>query len=286
MLKNDFLRFGQTENIGHRGDLYRKVENTTDSFQSAFHAGADAVEFDVQMTQDGVPVVYHDDVLGGAGFSILNHKPQKAIGDTTYAELTHAYFSQNDVEAALTQRAGQPIQLKLPQNPFIPTLDEILPFIPQGKKLYIELKRPGLFSRHTDNLEEAVVNWVQKNTLAAVIISFNAFSLEKAGQLAPEIPRGLDIDGELSENRVNPRDMADLKSWLKLDYWLPSFERTTQKLVDECHALGLKIVPWIYHANLRQEKQQLRKLLQYGVDGLATNQPKYLARLLQKQSKP
>jgi glycerophosphoryl diester phosphodiesterase len=51
--------------IGHRGSGSNKVtdeflENTMNSFQAAYNRGADYVEFDVQMTQDGVPVIFHD----------------------------------------------------------------------------------------------------------------------------------------------------------------------------------------------------------------------------------
>jgi glycerophosphodiester phosphodiesterase len=51
--------------IGHRGSGSNKVtneflENTMDGFKAAYNRGADCVEFDVQMTRDGVPVIFHD----------------------------------------------------------------------------------------------------------------------------------------------------------------------------------------------------------------------------------
>ncbi|CAM5595997.1 glycerophosphoryl diester phosphodiesterase [Streptomyces avidinii] len=46
--------------VGHRGDPYRVRENTLPSIRSAFARGADAVEIDVRMTRDGVPVLLHD----------------------------------------------------------------------------------------------------------------------------------------------------------------------------------------------------------------------------------
>ncbi|MDT0269314.1 glycerophosphodiester phosphodiesterase [Streptomyces sp. DSM 44915] len=49
--------------VAHRGDPYRVRENTLPSFTSAAEAGADAVEFDVRLTADGVPVVVHDATL-------------------------------------------------------------------------------------------------------------------------------------------------------------------------------------------------------------------------------
>ncbi|MGW6859995.1 glycerophosphodiester phosphodiesterase [Streptomyces xanthophaeus] len=49
--------------VGHRGDPYRVRENTLSSIRSAFARGADAVEIDVRLTRDGVPVLLHDDSL-------------------------------------------------------------------------------------------------------------------------------------------------------------------------------------------------------------------------------
>ncbi|MFJ6720207.1 glycerophosphodiester phosphodiesterase [Streptomyces sp. NPDC091259] len=49
--------------VGHRGDPYRVRENTLNSIRSAFARGADAVEVDVRLTRDGVPVLLHDETL-------------------------------------------------------------------------------------------------------------------------------------------------------------------------------------------------------------------------------
>ena len=49
--------------VAHRGDPYRFRENTIDSLRSALDQGADAVEIDVRLTRDGVPVLLHDATL-------------------------------------------------------------------------------------------------------------------------------------------------------------------------------------------------------------------------------
>jgi len=46
--------------IAHRGNRVRAPENTLESLQQAVSLGADALEFDVRVTRDGVPVVIHD----------------------------------------------------------------------------------------------------------------------------------------------------------------------------------------------------------------------------------
>ncbi|MFD4988789.1 glycerophosphodiester phosphodiesterase [Streptomyces sp. NPDC058374] len=49
--------------VAHRGDPYRVRENTLPSLSSALDHGADAIEADVRVTRDGVPVLLHDATL-------------------------------------------------------------------------------------------------------------------------------------------------------------------------------------------------------------------------------
>jgi glycerophosphoryl diester phosphodiesterase len=57
--------------IAHRGASAERPENTLAAFRRAIAVGADGIELDVQMTGNGVPVVFHDETLrrltGAAG---------------------------------------------------------------------------------------------------------------------------------------------------------------------------------------------------------------------------
>src|SRR5258708_11793081 len=69
--------------IAHRGASAIAPENTLAAFRAAAVSGATWVEFDVSLTKDGRPVVFHDDLLDrttdGTGllaetpFEILTH---------------------------------------------------------------------------------------------------------------------------------------------------------------------------------------------------------------------
>lgn len=52
--------------IGHRGAAGYLTENTLPSLQRAIDLGATWVEFDVRLSQDGIPVVVHDESLSRA----------------------------------------------------------------------------------------------------------------------------------------------------------------------------------------------------------------------------
>ncbi len=49
--------------IGHRGFPQKYPENTLPGLQAALELGADGVEFDVHLSRDGVPVIFHDDTF-------------------------------------------------------------------------------------------------------------------------------------------------------------------------------------------------------------------------------
>ncbi|MGW1026881.1 glycerophosphodiester phosphodiesterase [Streptomyces sp. NPDC002577] len=71
--------------VAHRGDPYRFRENTLPSLRSAIARGADAVEFDVRLTRDGVPVLLHDRTLKRLWG---RDRPVSALSATEVKEIT------------------------------------------------------------------------------------------------------------------------------------------------------------------------------------------------------
>ena len=115
--------------IGHRGASHEAPENTLAAFQMALDAGADGVEFDVQLSKDGVPVVIHDASLQRTG-----------LRDGLVSEFTADELSKVD--------AGSWFNAKFPKqasNAFtretIPALTQVLDLLKDTNGLiYIELK--------------------------------------------------------------------------------------------------------------------------------------------------
>jgi glycerophosphoryl diester phosphodiesterase len=62
--------------LAHRGDTTRAHENTLEAFQAAYTAGASGFEFDVRLSADAVPVIFHNLMIG-----------ERFIADLRYAEL-------------------------------------------------------------------------------------------------------------------------------------------------------------------------------------------------------
>jgi glycerophosphoryl diester phosphodiesterase len=110
------------EIIAHRGIPTEAPENTISSFQRAIELGADAVELDIRLTSDQIPVVYHYFYLEE------NTSASGVIFDFTVEQLRNVkVFCKNNPAAT----AGR-----------ISTLSEILELFCGKIGLVIEMKGP------------------------------------------------------------------------------------------------------------------------------------------------
>jgi glycerophosphoryl diester phosphodiesterase len=116
--------------IGHRGAAAHAPENTIPSFRLAERAGADALELDVHLSADGVPVVIHDpNLLRTAGRELV-------VAQETFARLRDA-----DAGSRFTRDGGRTFPWR-GRGIQIPSLEEVANAFPQ-MPLLIELKVRG-----------------------------------------------------------------------------------------------------------------------------------------------
>lgn len=122
--------------VGHRGNRAHAPENTLVSFREAMALGVDALEFDLHLSRDGVPVVMHDPTL-----------ERTTSGRGPVAALTVAELRQVDAGARFSADGGRSFPFK-GRGVTIPTLGEVLeatgtlPLIIEMK--CIEVARPAL----------------------------------------------------------------------------------------------------------------------------------------------
>ncbi|MGW0189085.1 glycerophosphodiester phosphodiesterase [Streptomyces sp. NPDC003362] len=98
--------------VGHRGAPYHARENTLDSLRTALRLGADAVEVDVRLTRDGVPVLLHDETLKRLWEL---DRPLLALTASELSELTADRVPT--LADALAATDGSRVMLDLPGRP-------------------------------------------------------------------------------------------------------------------------------------------------------------------------
>ena len=112
---------------GHRGYCAKYPENTMISFEAAMDFGVDAIEFDVWLTSDKIPVLIHD------GNALRTCGVNKHVRDMTLAEV-------KELEAAYCDKFGYKFVGK---GITIPTLEELLMYCQENcrdLKLGVEIK--------------------------------------------------------------------------------------------------------------------------------------------------
>lgn len=115
----------QPKLIAHRGAPTVFPENTLAGFGRAIGDGADILETDLWVTADGVLVCHHDATLD----RVTDRRGD--VRELTLAEVKQATVLRS--EYGTFDGAGQ-----------VPTLDELLAFVPPDRGLALELKDPRL----------------------------------------------------------------------------------------------------------------------------------------------
>lgn len=148
--------------VAHRGASRDAPENTIPAFQLAWEQGADAIEADFHLSKDGEIVCFHDaDTKRVAGTQLV-------VRQSTLAEL-----KQLDVGATHGVAFN---------GTRIPTIAEVFATIPQGKKIFIEVKCGA-------EIIPTLLNEIDQSGLTQeqiVVISFNKQVIQQLKIKAPQ----------------------------------------------------------------------------------------------------
>lgn len=274
--------------FGHRGACGYLPENTMPSFELAFEQGADAIEFDVVLTSDSVPVILHDLDLTRTTNISLHPNLAKTIEQVTLAELKQLRVMERypDRRVESAKFSGQ----------FeIPTLRELLanPKF-DGKHLILELKDGkqllanglDLVSAVADDL--AASNW-QERGIKLTVESFE-FAILKNAKTA----FGGEIDFVfLSAKETLPAGRVLLDDDLLAEI-AAEFDGVSvaiemhwdNEFVSRAKAFGLTV--FIYTARVETAQGDVEswfeKLVLSGVDGIFADQPDRLIKTVARLS--
>lgn len=155
--------------VAHRGGAGLAPENTLAAFRNALELQVDAVELDVHLSKDGVPVVLHDpDVSRATG----------AVGEVEALTLVEL----QQLDAAATYK-GADVGMQR-----IPTLAEVLALIQGHSGVQIEIKLRGNKQRYP-GIERQVVETVRHSNMVAetVVLSFDFPTLLEVQRLEPTL---------------------------------------------------------------------------------------------------
>ncbi len=237
-------------NIAHRGASKAAPPNTLAAFIKAAELGADGIEFDVHLSADGVPVVIHDFTVDAT-----------TDGHGCVADLTLAQLKALDAGSSFDSAfAGERI----------PTLAEVLDAVGDRLLLNVELKSTSI---HDSGLERTVLGLIEQHGASdrVLISSFNPFSLRRVRRLAPHIPLGLLYAPDL------PLPLR--RAWLAFlaphEARHPEHTMVNARYMSWARKRGYRVYTWTV-----DEPDEMHRLIALGVDGIITNVPDMLHRVL------
>jgi len=223
--------------IGHRGAAGHLPENTMPSFEKALELGADALEFDVALTRDGVPVVIHDDTLDR---TTNGRGPVEAVSFEETRRLDAG--SWKGVPAAL------------------PSLEQVLAALARRTLLNLEIKATPRRVEIVDACAQAVRD--REATGSVVFSSFDHDALHLLRHLLPSARIGVLCGTADLERAV--RCAAELGA----ENLHPPVVLVSPALVERVHAAGRQL--WTWTAN---SPEIIAKMIALGADGVFSDFP-------------
>lgn len=223
-LPESFLRLPLTHRALHDRAAGR-IENSPSAIRAAVAAGY-GIEIDLQLSADGVAMVFHDETLD------------------RLTDQTGPVNARTAAELGRIRLTGS--------TDTIPTLAEVLALIAGRVPLLIEIKDQSLVMGPTDGrLEAATAEDLKGYTGDVALMSFNPASVAHMARLAPQLARGI------TTSAYDPDDWAPLPAEMCAHFRaIPDYDATLSSFISheapdlarprvaELKAQGAQVLCW------------------------------------------
>lgn len=297
---------------GHRGARGLMPENSLEGFAYALSIGIKFLELDVQLCGDGVIVATHDLHLASHATRYKDGRWLEDVGpDGKRLEIAKMRFTDLQRYDVGGLKAGTEYADRFPDQAFmsrvaIPSLDEVFELVKDfgegDEVLNIEIKTDSTLAHHqarTQEVAEAIASCVKHHGFEERVLlqSFDWPLMEKLAELVPHISRayltlqkpeipdgGKGAQGTVysgspwigsSDFDAHGGSIPAMVAEAKVPIWAPFHKDLTQEDLDLAHSLGLMVNVWTVN-----ETQDIERVISMGVDGIISDYPSRVQRLL------
>lgn len=260
----------------HQGGAWEGPSSTLFAIRGALAAGASGIELDVHATADGVLVVCHDTTVDrttdGTG----------AIADLTLAELraldnAYEWVPGADVTPGL-ESSEYPYRGRAPgDRQFgIATLEEVLEEFP-GTVLNLDIKQTApVVAPYEETLARLLRRFGRTDDI--IVASFLDAATDAFSAVAPEIPTSAGTAAVAAFYQAvvagdEPPPMRHVA--LQVPRKFGELVVIDERFVEAAHRADLAVHVWTI-----EEEAEMEQLCDLGVDGIITDRPSALARVL------
>lgn len=233
-----------TKVIGHRGAAAYAPENTLEGLHTAADMGVEWVEFDVKLTRDTVPILFHDDTLDRT----TNGSGKVALMEYEDLRQLEAGSWFGDSFAGVK----------------IPTLEEAVDvLLSRGLGVNVEIKPCPGREKETAEVVLDVLSQIWDDHDRILISSFSHVALEVARDMAGDWPRGFLMESTWPDN------WADIARYLEASTININGRTINREQVEELvDTLSLPILAYTIN-----DPELARRLQGWGVDSLFSDCP-------------
>ncbi|WP_343744312.1 glycerophosphodiester phosphodiesterase family protein [Chitinophaga sp.] len=271
----------KTDVQAHRGGMGLMPENTVPAMLNAVKLGARTLELDCIITADNKVVVSHDAYMSAEFMrkpdgSDITKEEQKKL-----ALYSMTYDSIRKYDAGTKPHPRFPQQQKMMvHRPLLADLiDSVEAYVKQHhlKPVYYNMETKsspdgdGVYNPTPDVFVERVMAVINQKKIAArvTIQSFDIRTLQVLHKKWPKQKTALLI-GNQQSFATNIAELGFVP-----DIYSPNFKLVTPELIKEAHAKKVQVLPWTV-----DEEADLQQLLSLGVDGIITNYPDRLIKIV------
>ena len=286
---------------GHRGARGDLPENTLDGFNFLFENKISAFETDILISRDLVPVINHDFRLNPAltrnsdGGWIENDDIK--IFDLTYEQLSRFKIGSIDKKSKYGKRFNDQKSLGEINIPKLSDLLELaLNNISDDLIINLEIKSTPVEENLTpspDAMAKLITSEVNKTELKDKVIysSFDWRVLREIKNINHQSSRAYltsELKGKVYDKSPwldfmplydsDSRELPRLIKTLGGEAWHPKHKDINKDMVRISHEEGLPVNVWTVN-----EKYEMLRMIEYGVDGIITDYPLRLKKLCEKE---
>jgi glycerophosphoryl diester phosphodiesterase len=248
--------------FAHRGGGGLIPENTLEAFVYSARMGVDVLELDIHATKDGTLVVHHDQSVD-----------RTTDGRGRVNELTIEAIKRLDAGHVFSTDGGQTFPFR-GRGVTVPTLAEIFDALPE-MTFNIEPKQhaPSIVAPLCALIHE------RKMTSKTIIGSFNQTTLDDFRRQCPEVATSaspLEVSRFLALQKTGIADSyRPPMQALQVPRNLGGLQIVTKDFVEAAHRRNLQVHVWTIN-----ETSEMQRLIEIGVDGIMTDYPDRLLKLL------
>jgi glycerophosphoryl diester phosphodiesterase len=249
--------------IAHRGSSAHAPENTFAAFKRAIDEGADGIEFDVRLSNDGIPVVFHDRTLA-----------RTALRDGEVANYTASELGRMDngswFNEAFPKRARAEFERET-----VKTFEETLGFIKEFKgRIFVELKGAEIA---VEKLSRVVCEVINRSPLKPQIIvkSFKLTVIPLVKSICPEVRTAALFAPKIMTILRKEKHLVNIAAELDADELSVHYSLATRKLMKKAGKAGLPVAIWT-----ADSPRWLKRGAKLGIQSIITNDP---VRLLERR---